>query len=65
MLVRLVAFIVLYGAMLQAAEIKGTVRNAVGGELLARVAVSVLEAVRDATTPADGTVAIEVLRQFL
>jgi hypothetical protein len=43
---------------LQAAEIRGKVVNAAGGEALARVQVAVLEAQRDAVTTKDGSFVI-------
>jgi hypothetical protein len=61
MLVRLTVFVLLCAAMLPASEIRGTVRNAVGGERLGRVSVSVLEAGRDTTTADDGTFMIQNL----
>ncbi len=61
MILRLVAFVLFCSITLHAAEIKGTVKNAAGGEPLQRVQVSVLEAGRDAVTAADGTFVLQNL----
>jgi hypothetical protein len=58
---RLAAFVLLCAVALRAAEIKGTVANAAGGEPLSRVQVSVLEAGRNAVTAADGTFVLQNL----
>jgi hypothetical protein len=54
MLVRQAALIVLCAAMAAAAEVKGTVKDAVGGETLAQIQVSILEAGRAVVTGSDG-----------
>jgi hypothetical protein len=61
MTARLAAFVLFCSATLPAAEVKGTVKNAVGGELLERVQVSVLEAGRGTVTDADGGFAMQNL----
>jgi hypothetical protein len=51
----LAAVLVCVGTVLHAAEIRGKVTNAVGGEALGRINVSVLERKLETTTAADGT----------
>lgn len=63
---RLAAFILLFFSIffspfLHAAEIRGKVVSAAGGEALARVQVSVLEVQRDAVTTNDGSFVIQGL----
>jgi hypothetical protein len=59
--ISLLCTVLLCPVTLRAAEIKGKVANAAGGEPLGRVQVSVLEAGRNAVTAADGTFAIQNL----
>ncbi len=61
MVVRIAAFVLFYCVALPAAEIRGTVKNAAGGEPLERVQVSVLEADRKTATAADGTFVVQNL----
>ncbi len=61
MVVRIAAFVLFYCLALPAAEIRGTVKNAAGGEPLERVQVSVLEADRNTATAADGTFVVQNL----
>jgi Carboxypeptidase regulatory-like domain len=57
----LAAILVCIGTLLHAAEIRGKVTNAVGGEALGRINVSVLERRLETTTVADGTFLIQNL----
>src|SRR5215470_3574704 len=57
----LAAVLVCVGTLLHAAEIRGKVTNAVGGEALGRINVSVLERKLETTTAADGTFLIRNL----
>jgi CarboxypepD_reg-like domain len=61
MLLRLAAFALLVGGVLHAAEIKGKITNAQGGEPLGRVEIVVLETHVSATTSASGEFAISNL----
>ena len=61
MVVRIAAFVLFYCLALPAAEIRGTIKNAAGGEPLERVQVSVLEADRNTATAADGTFVVQNL----
>ncbi len=61
MTLRLAAFVLFCSMVLPAAEIKGTVKNVAGGEALAQVQVSVLEAGRDTVTAGDGTFLVQNL----
>jgi hypothetical protein len=61
MVVRIAAFVLFYCLALPAAEIRGTVKNAAGGEPLERVQVPVLEADRNTATAADGTFVVQNL----
>src|SRR5579863_3444163 len=54
MSIRVTAFVLLCAAALPAADIKGTVKNAAGGEPLERVQVWVMEARRETVTAANG-----------
>jgi hypothetical protein len=54
MLLRLAAVLLLAGGVLHAAEIKGKVTNAVGGEVLSQVNVAVLETKASTTTSIGG-----------
>ena len=60
-MLRLCVFLVLSVSVLQAAEIKGKVSNALGGEALERVQITVLETKAIASTASDGTFAIRDL----
>ncbi len=61
MTLRIAAFVVLCTTLLPAADIRGTVKNAAGGEPLDRVRVLLLEAGRFAVTAADGSFAFRDL----
>ena len=58
MIARLAAFVFLCTVLCSASEIRGTVKNVVGGEPLERVRVTVLEADRVTTTGSDGSFSI-------
>jgi hypothetical protein len=58
---RTAVFVLLSASLLQAAEIRGKVVNAHGGEPLGRVEVAVLELARSVTTSFDGTFAVQSL----
>jgi hypothetical protein len=61
MIARFAAVVLLCCTALHAAEIRGTVKNGAGGELLGRVQVKLQEAGRETVTAADGTFFFENL----